>query len=137
MRALPGIGLFVKRADFPEAGGSADVHAGIGADRRIEDVVEPLARFGEALVLHQPVGDQQRDMEIQLPVVEAVCPVRIELDLLNRVPRVSFTWRHDVAVGVIPIIERLFSADALTTKRAGVTGGRIEKARNSMAIQLL
>ena len=52
---------------------------------RIEEVVEPALRLGEALVLAQVDGDRQRHVEEQLPVVDRVGAAGGEVEVLDRI----------------------------------------------------
>ena len=76
----------LERPHLPEALGRRAV-AVVG---RIEDVVEPLLRLGEALVLAQVHRDRQRHVEEQLPVVDRVGAAGGEIEVLDRV-RVAAT----------------------------------------------
>ena len=85
--------------------------------RRVEDVVEPPLRLLEALVLAQAVGDQQRRVEEELPVVDGV-GAAVEVDVLDRV-----VVRVDFACRCVEFIE----------DRAGVSGSRI--VRQTLSIE--
>src|SRR5204862_260782 len=67
--------------DLPEPLRRAPGSAGSG----IEDVVQPLPCLGEALVLHQPRGDEEGSVEEELPVVEGVRPLEGEVHVLHRI----------------------------------------------------
>ena len=54
------------------------------AGGRVEDEVEPAHGFLEALVLAQPGGDEQRHVEEDFPVVEAVRAAEIEVYVMHR-----------------------------------------------------
>src|SRR6185503_10022091 len=77
--------LFVERHDAPEAlrSWSGWVVRRVGCCR-VEDVVEPLLRLFEALVLAQLRRDHERRVEEQLPVVERVSAAIGEVDILER-----------------------------------------------------
>ena len=78
------VGVSRKREELPEALRRVDRRVVAG---RIEDVVEPALRLGEALVLAQMHRDRQRNMEEQLPVVVGVRAAVADVDLLREARR--------------------------------------------------
>ncbi len=81
--------------------------------RRVEDVVEPALRLGEALVLAQVRGDEHRRVEEQLPVVDRVRPVVGDVDLVLsgtagrvRPGRVDRRSQRRLEVGVVLGVEQ-------------------------------
>src|SRR5262249_50722343 len=65
-----------KRQGLPKALGR---QPSIPARSRIEDELEPLLGFGEALVLAELGRDEERNVEEELPVVGGVRPVEVEV----------------------------------------------------------
>ena len=68
-------GLVIQYLLIAEPPGIGALHA-----QRVEDEVVPVPRLLEALVPAQRVGDEQRCVEEQLPVVRRVGAVRGEVD---------------------------------------------------------
>ena len=129
--------FLVERLDLPEP-----LRAGaVAGRRRVEDVVEPAPRFGIALVLHQARGDQQRDVEEQLPVVAAERGPMVEIDLLGKQLRVEIVL-HPVEIRRVCRleVERSSAASAAGTGSAEsvVPGGIwIEQSLDAMPGHLL
>src|SRR6185295_11796088 len=75
----------------------------------IENKMKPLRRFFEALVQAKTVGDENRDVEEQLPVVERI-GTAFEIDILFRIRESHFAcWivslrKYESVVVVIELL---------------------------------
>ena len=70
------LGIGCPRERPGTARSAAAASTDLSFERRVEDVVEPALRLGEALRLAQMHRDRQRDVKEQLPVVVGVRPAR-------------------------------------------------------------